>query len=88
MDHYTLFSLSEHVHGCARNSIAALDENPLLLGLVSEVHGYYGDALNLVSTISRGGGEFLGMSHGAFLASVQIALTGQLPLSSDLNCNS
>src|SRR5687767_4620003 len=53
MDHYVPFSLADHDRGCARNSVAALDENPLLMTLVSEVHGYYGDALNLVSAISH-----------------------------------
>jgi hypothetical protein len=79
MEYITHVSLADHITGCANNSLATLREEPLLVGLVAEVHGFYSDAVNVAMAVPEGAGLFLGMSHGAYLAATQLATSGQLP---------
>jgi hypothetical protein len=79
MQYYTPVSLADHLRGCASNSLANLQEQPLLGGLVAEVHAFYGDVLNVVLSLPEGAGIFLGLSHGAYLAAFQLAVSGEFP---------
>jgi hypothetical protein len=72
-------TLEEYFDGTNQNSHRALRDLPHHIGLLRTVDEAYAKVLAHLGTTHEGTVLFAGMSHAAFLATVQLGTSGQLP---------
>lgn len=72
-------SFEEYVDGVRSNSRIAIDEHPQHFALFTAIERSFERVLQALGNGSEGSAIFAAMSHAAFLSSVQLASSGQLP---------